>query len=345
MEASGGGMELEGFVRSGETPGKKKIAIYGNCQAPSLAAMLRRCSSFREKFNVIRWEAVHAISEQEQLKCLQEVAPELDVLVYQPVRDKYRGSAIFGAEHVKGHLPRHAVTISFPSLHFAGYYPGAAKFRTVTPEVAVFCRQEFGTAAAELFHYRQIANSYLRGRDVEAAVRAFDEGETDDAKRALATTIKTVRRMRTTEERFGIDIPMSDFISNNFSERMLYHSPVHPGSEVLTRVCRLILEILGLKATTEEVERIKRLDPLALVDYPLQNYVSRALNLRFSAPAYYESKTTFMTKGEMVEKYYALYAMFTPKIWGVIQRKFFDKPPLEVGRGGSESLAEVSSET
>jgi hypothetical protein len=301
---------------------KKKIAIYGNCHATSLARMLQCCSSFREQFDLARFEGVHTVSQREQRTFLQKVAPELDVLVYQPVKDNYRKSRIFGTDRVKGHIRPKAFTISFPSLQFAGYHPRSDPCKTVTPEVDAFCKEEFGRAGDDLLHYAQVAHSYLLGRDVDAAIDAFDEGEADDAARAVAITQQTLRHMEDAEQNFNIDIPMSGFIADNFTKRMLFHTRLHPGGRVLARVCQRLLEILRLEVTAEDIERIRRLDPLGSVHYPVQGYVSRALNLRFSAPVAFKSQTSFMTKAEMIEKYYLLYSMFKPEMLQELGQKF-----------------------
>jgi hypothetical protein len=301
---------------------KRKIAIYGNCHAPSLVRMLQGCPSVRQQVDLVQFEGVHAISLGDQRRFLQEAAPELDVLVHQPIREDYRESHIFGTEYVRRHIRPRAITISFPSLQFAGYHPRAAPCSTVTPDVDAFCKEQFGRPGSELFHFAQVAHSYLLGRDIEAALGAFDEGEVNDAAHAVTRTEQTLGYMKDAEQEFDIDIPMSGFISDNFAKRLLFHTRVHPGTEVLARVCRRILEILSLEVTAEEIKGIRRLDPLGSVHYPLQTYVSRALNLRFSGPVAFKSQTSSMTKAEMIEKYYVLYGMFTPEMWQELEQRF-----------------------
>jgi hypothetical protein len=269
---------------------------------------------------------VHTIPVEDQRSFLEEIAPKVDVLVYQPILNRYRGeeSPIFGSDHVKSHIPAQAIKVSFPSLHFFGYQPRAAKCTVVTPEAGAFCKREFGQSGRQLIHHHQVVRSYLIDRDVSEAVRAFDEGEPGDEAQAIDKTEQSLNHMRYAETHFDIDIRMSGFISDRFADRMLFHTVAHPGGEVLVRVARRILNILSVDVTREEMQRMRWLEPLAFVVYPLQSYVRKALNLRFSGPAEFSSYDGVMTKTEMVEKYYGLYDLFNRDIWEAMSDRFPD---------------------
>jgi hypothetical protein len=313
----------------------KKLAIYGNCQAPALIRMLETSSNFKRQFTLLPFPGVHSIPLEDQRRFLEEVVPKLDVFVYQPVRQHYRAeeSPIFGSKHVKGHLRSQATTISFPSLHFLGYQPTSERLKSVPPELDAFCRREFGQAGGQLIHHYPIVRSYLLRRDVSEAVRFFDEGEAGDAARAIAQTERSLNIMSAAEQEFAVDIPMSDFIFTNFTERLLFHTPSHPRGPVLARVTRRILNILEFKITREEIKDMRRVEPLGVVKYPLQRYVRKALELSFPGPIGYSFRRDFMTKAEMVEKYYALYDLFNAETWPSMSRKF----PLLPAREASAS--------
>jgi hypothetical protein len=314
----------------------KKLAIYGNCQAPALIRMLETSSNFRSQFVSVPFPGVHSIPLEAQRRFLEQVVPKLDVLVYQPVRHSYRAeeSVIFGSEHVKGHLRSQATTISFPALHFLGYQPTSERIKSyVPPDLDAFCRREFGQAGGRLLHHAPIVRSYLLRRDVSEAVRSFDEGEAGDAARAIAQAERSLNIMGAAEREFDIDIPMSDFIFTNFSERLLFHTHSHPGSPVLVRVARQLLNILEFKMTGEEIKNMRRLEPLGAVRYPLQRYVRQALELSFRGPIGYRFRRDSMTKVEMVEKYYALYDLFNAETWQSMGPKF--RLPLADEASGS----------
>lgn len=314
----------------------KKIAIYGNCQAPALTRVLPLCAHFRSRFRQVReFEGVHAISLEEQRRFLEKFVPKLDVLVYQPIRHDYRAeeSPIFGSEHVKSRLRPRAITISFPSLHFFGYQPRSQTLKSVSSEVDAFCRREFGQAGQQLVHHHQLMRSYLLNRDASQAVHYFDEGEAGDAARAIASAERSLNIMSAAEQEFNIDIPMSGFIFDNFVDRLLFHTPAHPGGDVLVTVARRILDILDMKVTHKEIEAMRRREPLGFVKYPLQRYVRNALNLSFPGPLRYRSRRDYMTKAEMVKAYYGLYDLFDAETWQSMSEKF----PHLVGRKASVS--------
>jgi SAM-dependent methyltransferase len=317
---------------------RKKIALYGDYHAQALARMLQNASSFRRKFSLARSEGAHSVSQKRHGKFLRDVVPELDVLIHQPISDDYRGTDIFGADNVKRRIRPEAMTISFPRLQFFGYQPTSYLCKNITPEVDRFCKEQFGPAGRELLHYGQVMSSYLRGRDVSEAIYAFDEGEADDAARVILRTEQTLEHMSNVEKEFHVDIPMSGFIYDNFAERLLFHTPRHARSEVLVGIVERILDFLSLEVTNEEIEGMRRLAPLAFVEYPLQAYVVRALNLRFAAPAEFASRTIVMSKAEMIERYYALYDLFNAEMWETMSGKF----PRLVSRLGSSRAASSS---
>jgi hypothetical protein len=277
--------------------------------------MLEIPASFKAQFNLKRLRRVHSTPLDRQRTFLEEVAPKLDVLVHQPIREDYRAeeAPIFGSDHAKSHT--NATAISFPSLHFFGYHPRSKSCTVTSPEADAFCRREFGQTARGLVHHRQIVRNYLFGRDIAEAVSSFDRGEAEDAKQALVKVEDTLDHMRHAEKRFDIDIPMSGFIAERFRDQMLFHVPAHPGGEVLCEVARRILELLSVKVTPEEIERMRRLEPLGFIQHPLQSYVREALNLSFPGPRRFVFRGQVMTKPQMVERYYALYDLFDDDMW------------------------------
>jgi SAM-dependent methyltransferase len=300
---------------------KKKIAIYGNWQAPAVSRMLEMCSPFDREFKIVHLRGVHAISEERQRTFLREIVPTLDVLIYQPVPAGYRRSSLFGAEQVKRRARAEKI-ISFPFLEFFGYQPRSGISRKVTPEADALCTQQFNISASQLLHYEHVVRSYLLGDAVSSAVDVFHEGEEGDLKRAMRRAKQSIEVMKEVEQSNEVDLPMSDFIAENFAERLLFHAPRHPSGQLLVEVCSRLIEHLSAEAEPEDIRRMRRLDPLRIVEYPLQAYVVEALDLRFPVPIRFASKDRVMDTGQMIESYYALYRMLDSESLQAIGKLF-----------------------
>ncbi len=88
----------------------------------------------------------------------------------------------------------------------------------------------------------------------------------------------------------------------------LFNTPRHPRNPVLMHVIDQLARLLDLAVTADDVERLKRRDPLVLPAYPLQHYVREALGMTFEPKQRFIMKKTSMDEQEMIAAFYAFYA-------------------------------------
>lgn len=70
---------------------RKKYSVYGSCQAPALAKMLNSCPTFARDWELVEMEPCFVASEEQIDRHLAETIPKLDLFLYQPVSEGYRG--------------------------------------------------------------------------------------------------------------------------------------------------------------------------------------------------------------------------------------------------------------
>ncbi|WP_125469159.1 WcbI family polysaccharide biosynthesis putative acetyltransferase [Methylomagnum ishizawai] len=288
---------------------KKKFAIYGNCQSLALASVLMRFSDFRNKFEIIKLDPVHLISNAAHDAFLNKSLPNLDVLLYQPVKEGYRGNDRFSSKYLLTQLKEGARAISFPSIQSYCYHPTVFLFKSASEDISSICKEIFGLPIHELYHFHQIVKSYLSGASLQAAIVSFDQASDKDIEYYHARIQDSWDRLLQAEIEHAIDIRISDFIKSRYKQSLLFHTPSHPSGEVLADICHQLFSHLGVDASDEEMQEVIALDPLNMISYPLQKFILGDLNINYdnSRNFFIKHKDTHITIDVLINNYYMLY--------------------------------------
>lgn len=300
----------------------KRFAVLGNCQANALAATLQVCLEFKSNFKLVRTTPIHRISLEDHRAFLAKVLPGLDLYLYQPISDQFRGGGFSSRESLE-HVSSTSCIVSYPSMQFYGYHAGASVLPDLPSAAKERTRNLLGVSGSELFHFGSIVRSFLAGKAPDVAELDFHDASMSDAELIRRRTERSLAHLKDSEGRQCIDARVHDFIVENFRRRQVFWSPRHPSGDVLLHVAVTILGKLGITPSNEEVERMRRRDPLALPRYPMQRPVIDALGLEFSGPAEFRSKSVGLGLRDLIRSYYEIYEVVERQLLESLARSKF----------------------
>ena len=291
----------------------KNVAIYGNCQANALGGLLKISSEFSESYFFERTTPVHRIPLAEHANFLERRLPDLDLLICQPVSQKFRGGG-YGTGDLINQLPCDCKVIFFPSLQFYGYLATSFPIKNLPLPVAQKIKEIFGVAGADLFHSSQIIEGFITGKKEHETLDVFLKGGSNDKNQVQKKLKSTLDIIEAAEKENSINIPFAEFCRNNFFKTKLFHSPRHPTGITFEFIVNHILSFLELKLLDSERDKIVKRDPLKHPVYPIQPFICEALNLEFDGGTKFMSKTKELDFKDLVSAFYELYTMTKPNI-------------------------------
>lgn len=285
----------------------KKYCILGNCQANALASTLQVCKTFKSTYQFQRVTPIHRISHKEHQKFLTELLPEVDLFIYQPISESFRGGG-FGFNAVFERLPPSAVVVSYPSIQFYGYHATARNIAKPSDTAKSRSKDILGLAGTDVFHFSQLMMAFVEGAPADEALDRFQTGYSGDDDFIRWRCADSLKHLDNAEKQFDITARLHDKIASNFRNRQLFWSPRHPKGELLADIALSVLDRISLTPTEDERARMPNRDPLRLPRYPMQAIASETLGFEFEGLTEFRSKTVRLGLEDMVQAYYDLYA-------------------------------------
>ncbi|WP_439595088.1 WcbI family polysaccharide biosynthesis putative acetyltransferase [Falsiroseomonas sp.] len=284
----------------------KTAAIYGNCQANALGALLQVSAEFKAEYRFLRMPPVHRISGPALRDFLAQTAGDLGVLIHQPVSAAFRGGG-FGAEDIRRQLGPATQVLSFPSLQFYGYQASAYVLTGLPLEAREIHHAIFATPSADVFHFSQVVRAFLDGAPEAEALRLFHEGYPGDAAFVTEMAARSIAQTRQAEVAHGLDIRVADFTAAQFRDQFLYNTPRHPAWPVLRQVLEQIAARLEITFTEAEWQRAEARAPLRFPQYPMQRFVSAALGLTFEREVAFRNARVALDPEALIAAFYQFY--------------------------------------
>jgi hypothetical protein len=247
----------------------KKYTVYGNCQARVLPSVLNSSKVFKNTFQYVDVKAVHTLKSEELDYFIDEVLPELDLFIFQPVSKNYHDNEKYSTEFLLSKLKSDAISVSFPSCYFTGYTPEIKHTKLIREGLD---KDEFD------YHDRNIMQYFLstdtpEPDDFVSSDHFYSE---DYSLQAVEESLKELEKRELSI--FGsekqIDIKVSKFIRDNYRKERLFHTVNHPSKPLFIYLGKAILDFLTIK---DEITFFK--DPLEHTVYPI--YKSHYQNLKF----------------------------------------------------------------
>lgn len=275
----------------------KKYTVYGNCQARVLPSVLNSSKVFKSTFEYVDVKAVHTLNSEDLDYFIDEILPELDLFIFQPVSKNYNNNERYSTEFLLSKLKSDAISVSFPSCYFTGYTPEIKHTKLVREGEN---KDEFD------YHDRNIMKYFLATDTPEPEDFIFSDRFYSE-EFSLQAVEESLKELETREESiFGsdkqIDIKVSKYIRNNYQKERLFHTVNHPSKPLFIYLGEAILDFLTIK---DEINFFK--DPLEHTVYPIYKSHYHNLKFKFENSVNYKIQNQDYLPQDMIKKYLDYY--------------------------------------
>jgi hypothetical protein len=215
---------------------KKKFAVYGNCQADPIGALLLNNEQFKSQFEVVKFpKPVYMLTDADWPR-IHEILSSIDLFIYQQVGDAF-GQKL-SSDNLVTHTKDSAVCISYPSIFFNAYFPHTNYLRYLPSQVNQFSE----------YHDMVILESFLLHDDVANAVERAKAMCLDPNYYSRADVLQFVSQSVDELKRreANLDTQVSPFLQEFWQDEQLFFSMNHPSRRVLLEVCDQILALLQI---------------------------------------------------------------------------------------------------
>ncbi|MBN0989321.1 WcbI family polysaccharide biosynthesis putative acetyltransferase [Amphritea pacifica] len=242
----------------------KKFTVYANCQSKALARTLLENEEFRSKYEYVPIRAVQSLSEKDVNEVIS-VVRSIDLFIHQPVQQGRRPKELT-SEFLLSQLHESAMSYSFPSLYFDGYFPHLQTFNGYVSVlnlvhdyfIAYLCASGF--SESETFDILNLESLYPESLSVDFLK-------------------KSISNLKAKEQKFSIDIRVSDFIEQNYKAEKLFNQFNHPKRSIFKYVSECVLERIGVLSSFIDENGPSHLDAIVT---PVYKSTYKNLGLSFS---------------------------------------------------------------
>ena len=256
------------------------------------------CESFAKQWEFVEIDACFLISESDLKSHLEKLFPILDMMIYQPVSEAHRGE-IFSTKFIREQLPDSTVVVSFPYLHWEGYYPLSNTPYGLLPHPDGYVDVLIGAAVSlniglDFLIKRQEIIGVALSQDINAieswcaSELSTREGGDNDGGRPL-------------------DICITDYIVDNWRTKLLFYTMNHPTHNLLKEIAGCCMK--GLGYNQNEIFFSDRVDPLDLTQLAFYNrYID---NFKFGNSSLVTSTQILFNRFEYTDYVNNMYTWFT----------------------------------
>ena len=229
------------------------VIVWGNCQAPALASLLRAPLA-TAGLEVLTVPTVFEATAAEVAWVRDEVT-RAALLVTQPIRDEYRHAGC-GSEQLAAMLPDSGRAVRLPSVVHTGWFPYQANAHD----------EDGGRVDAPLVEYHdlRLLAAAAEGASADEVLERWPVTAAADGIRAAAAA--SVAELQRREA--GTDVLASDLVD---APDALF-AMNHPSNGVLATLARRVLDHVGVDAPVDVPQR----EFLGAVRTPLEPHVVAA---------------------------------------------------------------------
>jgi len=156
------------------------------------------------------------------------------LFIYQPLNEKYGKQ---GTNYLLSKLPQDCISISFPYIYFAGYWPNSS----INPLNKPGYIHEHGILP---YGDWNINNMFARGYTKTEIIEELNKTDFYSQDFLLTKIESTLEELSTRES--NTDVKVANFIRYNYKDIHLFHTPNHPSNLVGFEAANQILRILGI---------------------------------------------------------------------------------------------------
>lgn len=220
-----------------------KCLCIGICHMRAVYNILKEDPVFSSIYDDIICHLVFMLSEKEMEHILDNIVPECDLILSQPVSSNYKGSDLFSTKMLRSRIKEGGKHLILPNCYFTGYDP--VPFQTTND------KHEIISSAMGISYYPSLCLKSLLEGNVEQAckdwcnINAYTDEEIKNNFEKSITELKQ-REQKVFDNEYGVDVIISDYIENNYRSDFLFHTYNHPTNLLLVELARRTMHKLGI---------------------------------------------------------------------------------------------------
>ena len=205
--------------------------------------ILKEDPVFSSIYETIEYYPVFAISEEEMKNILNNILPDCDLVLSQPVSDGYKGTNLFSTKTLRASIKTGARHLILPNCYFTGYDP--VPFQSTNNKHEIISNKE------GISYYPSISLKSLLQKDVKQACIDWCNMDVYTEQELKNNYIKSITELKQRESKvfdndYGTDIVISDYIEANYRSSFLFHTYNHPTNILLVELSRRVMNTLGI---------------------------------------------------------------------------------------------------
>jgi hypothetical protein len=284
------------------TNNREFALVHGNCQKDVIHNMLKSNKEFVQSYVLLRVHPIH----HPQL-CLNDINLLKEGFIFgcirlfisQPVSRLNKFGDSLSTDLMKNEMSPDCKTIIFPNCFFEGYFPDYYPFRAGAEEnfqkldeISLFCSSN-----------SILDTLILQGVSREKAIQ-FMHSDFYSSDKIIEESIKSIERLEKREKESQMDVIISDYVRQNYQNKLLFRSVNHPIQEVLVMVAKRILNCVGIIVDNVFYDESFSLRDNDLAVLPC---VARCLFKRDGQELYFLHRSKFPECLVDLDKYYLMY--------------------------------------
>ncbi len=237
--------------------------FYGNCQMVEMANIFNK---IQHQYMVIKISPVHKLFEHE-IKFIYDILPKLELFITQPISDFYKNNVKLSTKKILQQLHPKCRIIFIPVCYFDFYYPQVIYLKT----------QKSGFH--EFYFDKNIINLYQQNYNIDEIITKYTEITSNPDYVFPNNFNATIKNLKTREHdilikygKYGDIINISDFIQNNYQDKLLFYTRNHIAFPMFEFIFSQITKILHIHISSFDDDPFKFKHPKMYM--ALQQYVN-----------------------------------------------------------------------
>jgi hypothetical protein len=218
----------------------KKLLLYGNCQVGSLNEIFKKSFFDYEIDIVLCW-----LDDINKDKFLNKIK-EADIIITQPIHKGYKNLDYLHTEYILENSKETAKIYIFPSLYFNFYYFDLSYKTLQNGELLREPSDYHYTSLIKCFQENKSINYYLE----EIVNNNNYKNNIELENMAIDSINELSKRENEIEDYNKIKkckiIKCSNFIENNYKDKLLFYSMNHPAKYIFHYIAEFILQDLNI---------------------------------------------------------------------------------------------------
>lgn len=281
------------------TENRKIVMCYGECHMHYYKEYLSRNESFSSEYIIVNIPDVQEMKRGEKYSKLSydNLWCYADVLLCNDIQDAIANEwGVNSISKLQELLSGKCKVIIITSATFKGYFPQAIRVKDAN--ITYYC------GWGNKFFNKMFKNGY----SLDKIIRKLEDEDMLSEKMVLDFIKSSIKNLEYSEENCNVKI--ADYISLNYSRKVLYYSPTHAIDDVMRKIAERILMVFGIQVGDYHPIINFRYDRNETPIYPS---VAKAIGLpldvyfkRKLTPGHYYNDREKITNDEYHKMYYNL---------------------------------------